>query len=394
MTPVQSQPSPTLFLSVGDLSGDNHCAALVAELLHRHPEWKITALGGRGVAQAGAEILGDTTGMGVIGFAAALQMVPRSLAFKRRALAWIANNRPAVAILCDWGGFNGRILAELQQMGVPVVYYFPPRSWQKTGEGGLSIVPFCQRIATPFEWSQKRLEEAGGNATWVGHPILERVHALPPRDQLRTQFGVASGQKLLVALPGSRALELRCIASHVAQSCAQLAGSNLKIAVAATTGARARLQALFGPEVSVIEGQTLELLRAADAAIVKSGTSTLEAALVDVPQVVVYDVPPLLRAQVSLTGLKRKIRFVAMPNIIAEREIVPELLGEKCRPAHIVPAVSELLEDGSRSAHMRQDYDEVRAALGEGLPYTATSKTADLIEELVFSRHHARNSTV
>ena len=198
-----------IFLSVGDLSGDIHCAALTRELLKRHPEWQIFALAGAATRAAGAHIIGDTSGLGVIGFSSALAVVPRSLRLKKRAFYWIEANQPDAAILCDWGGFNTRILPNLDAAKIPVLYYFPPRSWQKTGDGGLQIGPHCARIATPFPWSAQRLNDAGANATWVGHPILERLRNAASREQLRAEFGIAPDQTFIALLPGSRSMELR-----------------------------------------------------------------------------------------------------------------------------------------------------------------------------------------
>jgi len=133
----------------------------------------------------------------------------------------------------------------------------------------------------------------------------------------------------------------------------------------------------------IVEGQTLELLRAADIGIVKSGTSTLEAAALDLPQIVVYDAPALLHWQVNLTGLRRKIPFIGMPNIILDREACPELLGENCRAPKISGAVLDLLDSPEKIAQMKSDYALVRRALGEELPRGATKLTADMVEEML-----------
>ncbi len=376
--------SKTLFVSAGDLSGDFHCSLLLAELLKRHPDWKICALGGSKIRATGAQMLGDTSELGVIGFASALAILPQTLRLRFRALRWLQNNRPDAAILCDWGGFNARLLPDLKRLGIPVLYYFPPRSWQKLGSGGLSIAPLCQAIATPFEWSARRLIEAGGSAQWVGHPILETARAAKSRDEVRAEFGVGESQKFIALLPGSRALERRVIAPHIAGAVEILRRRfDARFFVAATTGTTARLRKLFSGEVEIVENRAFDLLRACDAAIVKSGTSTLEAAVAGAPQVVVYDVPALLRAQVRLTGLLKKMPFVAMPNIILERGAVPELLGDDCRADKIAAALGEILENEERTARMRADYALVCQSLGENLPYTATHQTADLVEEMV-----------
>ena len=373
-----------LFFSAGDLSGDFHCSLLARELLYRHPDWKISALGGRHLRESGAELIGDTSELGVIGFASALAILPQTLQIRARAIRWLEKNRPDAAILCDWGGFNSRLLPVLQQLKIPVLYYFPPRSWQKNGDAGLSIAPFCAQIATPFEWSAQKLRAAGANADWVGHPILETVRNGASRDAIRAELGLKNDQKLIALLPGSRALERRFIAPHIAGAVEILKTRfDARFFVAATIGSAPKLQKLFGNGVSVLENRTFDILRACDAAIVKSGTSTLEAAVLGAPQIVVYEAPALIHLQVRLTGLRRKIPFVAMPNIILERECAPELLGENCRAPKIAAALSALLENPENARKMRADYALVRKALGADLPYTATHHTADLVEKIV-----------
>ena len=372
-----------IFLSVGDLSGDIHCAALVRELLTRHPDWQITALAGAATRAAGAIILSDTSGLGVIGFSSAMKILPRSIRLQKRALQWLAQNPCDCAVLCDWGGFNTRLMPGLKQLKIPILYYFPPRSWQKAGDGGLQIAPDCAAIATPFEWSAQRLNEAGGKAEWVGHPILEQLKNAPPRDELRVQFGIAPDEQLIALLPGSRGMELQYVAPHVEKACEMLAKPKRRFAVAAAPGATAALKRVFGADFQIIENQTFDLLRAADFAIVKSGTSTLEAAVANCPQIVVYDVPRLLHWQAALTGLKKKIPFAAMPNIIAGRAIVPELLGENCRAQNIVAHAETLLNDADKLIQMRVDYEQVRTALGANLTQSATAATANMIEGIV-----------
>ncbi len=375
-----------IFLSAGDLSGDIHCAMLVRELLRRHPNWQVSALGGDNIRAAGAQMLGDTAGLGVIGFSAALGTLPRTLKLRNKALSWMKKEGPDAAILCDWGGFNTRLLPDLKRQQIPVCYYFPPRSWQKKGDGGLQIAPFCAVISTPFEWSATRLNAAGARAEWVGHPILEAAAQSASRAQLRAEFGISESEKLVALLPGSRVLERRVIAPHVAGAVEILRakfGCEAKFLVAATPGTGDKLRTLFGESVGILENRSFDLLRAADFAIVKSGTSTLEAAVADCPQIVVYDVPALIRAQAKATGLQRRVPFVAMPNIILEREIAPELLGDSCRAPQIAASLAELMNSAAKLDQMRKDYASVRRALGEGLPYTATQRTADLVEELV-----------
>ena len=364
------------------MSGDVHCARLVRLILERHPDWKISALGGPHLKSAGAQLLADTSGFGVIGFAAALSLIPRALRLQRQVLAWLETRPVDAVVLCDWGAFNARLLPKLKTRAL---FYFPPRSWQKNGPGGLAIAPLVDTIATPFEWSAQRLNAAGGSAHWVGHPVLELCAEVGERAQLRREFGVSDDETMIALLPGSRALEWKCIAPHINDAVTLLKRDaklkNLKFVAAIAPGAQKRARKYLQREIQVVENRSAHVLAACDAAIVKSGTSTLEACALNAPQVVVYDVPYLLRLQWKWT-LQKKVPFVAMPNILLGRELVTELLGDDCRAARIAQEVKALLEP-QRRAEMRDGYTLVQRALGAELSGTATARTLEVLENLL-----------
>ena len=380
--------SKTLFFSAGDLSGDIHSARLAREVLRRHPDWKIYALGGAHLREAGATIIGDTSTLGVIGYVSALAVTPRSMLLKQAALRLLKSQRVDSIVMCDWGGFNTRFLLHLKNLKIRTLYYFPPRSWQQTGDGGLAIAGKVERIATPFEWSAKRLQAVGGKADWVGHPLLEIVaetQARHPRGEIRAELRAGENEFLIALFPGSRPSELKVIAPHVAGAVGVLRerfGGKVRFVVAVPRGAAVAVQTYF-PDVPIWENRSGEILSACDGAIVKSGTATLEAAVCDAPQVVVYDVTRLIEAQVRLTGLRKRVPFVAMPNIILNRRVVPELLGHNCRAQLIADALSTLIENEPARAAMRAEYSLVRAALGAALPYTATARTADILDDML-----------
>jgi lipid-A-disaccharide synthase len=381
---TQNSKPKTLLFCAGDLSGDIHAARLAREVLRRHPDWKIYALGGAHLRSAGAEIIGDTSDFGIIGFMSAMAVLPRLLWLRHTANQFLKARRVDAAVLCDWGGFNSRLLKEINRRNVPSLFYFPPRSWQQTGEGGLAIATQATRIATPFDWSAKRLQNAGGNAEWVGHPLLEIVREARQkysRDETRAALGVGEGQLLIAVFPGSRAGELSIIALHLAGAMTllnQKFPGQLRFVVVVPEGARARVQPLF-PDATIWENRSTEALLACDLAMVKSGTITLEAAVCDTPQIVVYDVGLAATAQIYLTGLRKKIPFVAMPNIILNRGFIPELLMEFCRAPNIAEKIGTLISNPPARDAMRREYSHVRTALGENLPFTATHRTADFI---------------
>jgi lipid-A-disaccharide synthase len=380
-------PASSLLIVAGDLSGDLHCAMLVREIFQRHRDWKVHAVGGPHLRDSGAKILSDSSELSTIGFVPALQIVPRILRLRKRVLEFLDATPPDAVVLCDWGAFNGRLLPELQKRNIPVLYYFPPRSWARSGERGLAIATQVEKIATPFEWSANRLNHAGGDAEWVGHPILERIGPLPQnspqRNAVRAEFGVQDSETLIAILAGSRALELKYIAPKIGAAIKLLRAQHpdWKFVAAVPPGREASTHKAL-ENVQIAENRSAELLVACDAAIVKSGTSTLEAAVAGVPQVVVYDGPAAMRWQAKLMGVRGRVPFVAMPNILLQRKTVTELLGEDCTPQNIAREVERILTLDV-STRLQNDYTEVRRALGEELPQRATVRTAQMIDEML-----------
>ncbi|HEX8835183.1 MAG TPA: hypothetical protein VF719_13325, partial [Abditibacteriaceae bacterium] len=294
-----------LFIA-GDLSGDIHSSMLAREIAARHSDWKLFAAGGSHLKAAGANIIADTGDCGVIGFASAMALLPRLMKLHHQVLRWVHAEKPDAIVLCDWGGFNVRLLPSFKEIGIPALYYFPPRSWQKQGPNAVGIVPFVQAIATPFPWSAEKLQAAGANCEWVGHPLLEIVDARAGREELRREFGVGDADKLVALLPGSRNMELKYIAPHLSAVVQLLKKStpefSFRFIVAVPSGAKKKIRLYFDETVEIVENRAADVLLACDVAAVKSGTATLEAAVAGAPQSVVYDGPMPGRLQWKLRG--------------------------------------------------------------------------------------------
>ena len=385
-----------ILFSAGDVSGDTHCALLMREIRRRHPSWKFAVIGGAQMQKLADETIIDTRGLAVIGVVSSLLLTSRFFRLIGVARRWAQTENFDAAVVCDWGAFHSRLLPHLKKRNIPALYYFPPRSWRKSGAGASALAPLVNCFATPFPWDAERLKRNGARAEWVGHPLLEIVKGCASREELRKEFGVETNQKLVAILPGSRALELKYIAPSLAGAAKQLQSTvefgcpphgeaksgraDTRFVVATPHGVT--LPPAFDNIKNLVHapGRATEALRACDAAMVKSGTATLEAAACDAPQVVVYDGPVAMSAQFLLMSARQKITFVAMPNIIAEKQIVPELLMPKCRPQFIAEEIQKLLQSGTA---MRENYVAVRQALGEDLPIGATARTADLLEELL-----------
>jgi lipid-A-disaccharide synthase len=380
---------PSILLIAGDVSGDVHTAALARTLLARNPNMTLHALGGRRLREIvsqspGGQFLADTTNCSAIGISSAIRIYFRCRKLGKLLLQFVRRESVDLAILCDWGGFNGRLLPKLHALEIPTLYYFPPRSWERDGSRGLGIVSWVTRVATPFRWSAERLRRAGAQAEWVGHPSLESVPPAIERSELRSTFGVKSADTLVALLPGSRRSEIRVLAPRMAKA-AEIVNAHTRVQFIAVVPkqlvAEARLH--LPPHIRIVSNCAMELLYAADAAIVKTGTATLEAALADTPQLTVYDVSILGRIEWFLLWSWRRIPFIAMPNIILQREAVPELIGRECEPEKIARGLIRLLTEDYARNKMKADYALIRQALGSDSPMTPTQRTAQIVEEML-----------
>lgn len=380
---------PSILLIAGDVSGDVHCARLAQTLLERHPDWSLHALGGSHLKQAisqspGSHFLADTSGCSAIGMVSASTIYFRCRSLGQRVLDFVQTQPVDAVVLCDWGGFNGRLLPHLRALGIPVLYYFPPRSWQKTGGAGLAIAEFVTRVATPFRWSAARLQAAGCQAEWVGHPALENLCPKTKRRAVRAEFGIEKNEPVVALLPGSRRSEIRILAPTLAKAAALLRAERPMHFVAVVPRSMKHEARAFLPDwIPIITDRAGDALLACDAAMVKTGTATLEAVLADAPQVAVYDASLARGLEWYLLWAWKRIPFIAMPNIILQRMAVPELLGWNCRPRKIARAVLSLLDDENIRDRMLGDYRSIRRALGSELPVPATERTAEIVEEML-----------
>ncbi|HEY2124231.1 MAG TPA: hypothetical protein VGG94_02110 [Chthoniobacterales bacterium] len=379
----------SILLIAGDVSGDVHAAALARTLLAHDPSRRIHALGGKRlrevVAQSsGGTFLADSTNSSAIGLISAIRIYFHCRGLRDRLWDFVDHHRVDLAILCDWGGFNKRVIPGLHARGIRVLYYFPPGSWQRTGERALGIVPYVTRVATPFAWSAERLRAAGARADWVGHPALEQAERPGEAAAARAKFALAPNELLVALFPGSRPSEVRVLAPRMAGT-AQIVKAQMPARFVAAVPRELQEEArrYFPSSVEIVTDCARELLLAADAAVIKTGTGTLEAVLAGTPQVAVYDVSIIGRIEWCLLWSWRWVPFIAMPNIILQREAVPELIGLQCQPEKIARALLRLLTDAEAKEKMLRDYALIAQALGSELPILPTERTAQIVEEML-----------
>jgi lipid-A-disaccharide synthase len=360
----------------GEASGDLHAAGLARALSALRPDLRLVGMGGRQMRAAGVEILEDAERMAVMGFVEVIRKIPHHWALLRTLERRLASGQVALLVTIDYPGFNMKVAAAARRHGVPVLYYITPQVWA----WGANRLPKLQRLISkaavilPFEESLLRAH--GIDATFVGHPLLDRAQALPSQADARRELGLAADARVLALFPGSRAQEIhRHLDDFVATARLlerQVPGLEVIVSAAPTV----QLDPARCPYRQV-HGASFSVLRAADAALCKSGTTTLEAAVAGCPLVVAYRTSGWTYA---IARRAVKIRFIGLVNVVAGREVAREFVQDALVPADVAAALVELLTPGSaaREAQLAA-LGEVRATLGTA---GASARVAQMAAEL------------
>ena len=426
----------------GEASGDRAGGQLARELLQRFPEAQIWGAGGKHLRDAGAELVVETSRFGVVGIASALGQLPKMLAARKKLLVELARRKPDLIVAIDAGAVQLGIgpwegilpWARKNLPNTKLLYYFPPGSWRRTLTH-TSLGPVTDAVASPFEWNARELTRLGvKNAHWVGHPLLDLVAPSQPAPEFADRYGIDLDHPIVGLLPGSRLQEIRHILPVQLEAAVQIhrrvPGVQFVLALAPTVDRaevvkaleRVRHRRVELPEskraggignipialpaegsaeelarrqkawieraggdpgdgnfpLVIVEDGTYDVMNVSDALICTSGTATLEAAILKKPMVIVYKFGPenLLEARLA----QKKIPIVGMPNLLAERFIVPELIQENCTPEKISSEIIDLLLEPERLIQMKSDLGDSVKLLGDP---GGAGRTAELAAELL-----------
>jgi len=374
-------PPTQILLSAGEASGDMYAASLASELKKR-ADVAIFGMGGAQMRAAGVETTTDYSEVAVLGITEILKHLPQLRRAMRNLVGEARARKPALAILTDFPGFHLRLARKVKRLGVKNVYYICPQFWAwRPWRANLVRRRFALALCI-FPFEENFFADAGVPVKFIGHPLVGQVRATQSRQEFAGKHGLRESSKTITILPGSRPGEIARHLPTLVESCGELERQhpgqyNFVLALAAETNL-GEVRAMIGPlqNLTVAQGDTYNALAGADAAIICSGTATVEAALLDVPMVVVYRVS-------KLTALLAKplirTRFFGMVNLIAEREVAPELIQEKFTPQNVAREVRNILEP-SRAAQAHTDLAEVRRRLG---PPGAVERAAEAILSLL-----------
>jgi lipid-A-disaccharide synthase len=355
-----------VLISCGEPSGDLYAASLATELLRIDPSLSITGFGGERLRRAGAQLIGEFSGLSVTGLVEVARLLPKTYAIYRKLVADARANRPDVFVAVDFPDFNFRLAHALRRLGVPVVYYISPQLWAWRPGRMKTMKRIADRVLVIFPFEEEIYRQAGVPVEWVGHPLLDRDRVPQTQRDRRVQIGARPDIPLIALLPGSRANEVREILPPLID-----AAERIRAHLGAVQFVLARAphldDALFDrarqlDDISIVEGQTDQILAAADVALLASGTVTVQAALHECPMVVVYRLSPLTY---RLGKPFVRVDTYAMANLVAGRRVVPELIQDALTPEAVAREAIDILTNGARASRMRAELREVRQRLGD-----------------------------
>jgi lipid-A-disaccharide synthase len=400
-----------ILISAGEASGEMYGAQLMEALRQRSPSLQFFGAGGERMRAAGCEIVVDAKDLAVVGITEILNHLPKILGLYRKLIRAAEEKRPEIAIVIDSPAFNWRVARQMRKRGIPVVYYVCPQFWAWR-QGRVKLLrKYVDKALVIFPFEEKFYRDRGVDATFVGHPLADLPSPAITRQAYAAENGIDPAKSWITLMPGSRRKEVRMNLPTILDAADRLElekdrldkdrleknrlGNGYEfllpvartldssflaeqIAAQTTASSTKTRQPASLPKIRLVP-ESLPALFHSRAGIVASGTATVEAALMGTPFVMVYRVSPLTYA---LGKPRVKVPHFAMVNLIAEEEIVPELVQHKFTVENIVTELNKILPDGEPRTRMLQRLSTVKTRLGGT---GADLHPSDLAAEIILS---------
>jgi lipid-A-disaccharide synthase len=351
----------------GEASGDLHGARLVTALRRLRPHLAVDGMGGAQMRDAGVNLLADAGATAVVGLAELWEKRRALREAFRRLQEHLRTVHPALLVCIDFPDFNLLLARAAHRLRIPVCYFISPQVWAWRRGRVRTIRRLVKKMLVLFPFEETLYRNAGVDVTFVGHPLLDILADVPPRGACRGALGIPEDSQVLGLLPGSRQAEIRSHLPVLLGAASRLAAVRpdlrllLGLAPTVDRGPVEEAVKASGLQVAVLPGRTYEVMRAADLLLAVSGTVTLEAAILGTPMIIMYRAATLTWL---LARLVVRVRFVGLPNLVAEDGIVPELLQSEVTPERIAATAAQILKSPERQARMRAALAEVREQLG------------------------------
>ena len=356
-----------ILISAGEASGDIHAAAVTAALKKIDSAIEVFGMGGDALRAAGGEVLFDIKDHGVMGFVEVIKKLPDLFKLRSDFARVMDERKPDCLVVVDYPGFNMKLAKVAHDKGIPVVSYIAPSAWAWNKGRAKNVAKIVDKVACIFPFEYDVYEEAGAPVEFVGHPLLDIVHPTMERAEAEAWAGKEAGHPLVLLMPGSRLMEIEKMLPTLLEGAKLLKKQLPEVQFAMPRAGTIPLELLqskikaSGLEIKITEGHNYDLFSVADLALATSGTVTLEAALCGLPSIIVYRTSAL---NAFIARRVINIPNIGLPNIVAGRQILPELLQEEFTPANVANTAVELLAP-ERRPQLEADLAFMKARLGE-----------------------------
>jgi len=363
--------APIIFLSCGEASGEVYATELARALRAQRSELRLVGIGGSALRDAGVELWADSAELGMMGFTQVVRHLPRLWALRRALVQRAVRERVDLFLPVDFPGFHISLAGQLRERGIGVLDFIPPKTWSWGKWRQRALRRSVDRCAVMFPFEVQHYQEAGIDARFVGHPLMDR----PSREDESPRTG-------LLLVPGSRRQELQGIASVMAASAGRLRRlqPRLKIRISRAPSIRPEwLEPMREvlPQAEIVEGPLDPQLRRAALALVTSGTASFEAALAAVPHLILYRTSAL---SYRIARTLAKVEHMGMANIVLARRAFPEFLQAECSVERVADALVALASDETAREAQRRASVELRGLLG---PPGAIDRVAELALQML-----------
>jgi lipid-A-disaccharide synthase len=372
-----------ILIIAGEASGDLHGANLVNELRRKAPSLTYFGVGSKRMRDAGVRMLADASEISVVGVTEVLTHIGAIYRVYSRLKSFLKEDRPDLLVLIDFPDFNIMLGKVAKKLGIPVLYYISPQVWAWRKGRVKKIAEIVNAIVVVFPFEVELYKAAGVDVRFVGHPLTDVVSSGYSKVDARKHLGLDPTRRTIALLPGSRKKEIMHLLPDMLEAARKLKTMFedlqfvLPVAPTLERDFIRRHVDRSGVVVDIIDGRVYDALRASDAAIVTSGTATLETGLMGVPMVIVYRMSQL---SYFIGSLIVDVDHVGLVNIVAGKRLVPELIQQDATPQNIADAVSKMLREPDYYKAITDGLASVRVQMGDA---GASARAAAVVLELL-----------
>ncbi len=356
-------------ISCGESSGDLNASLLVRELKKKYNNLNFYGLGGKHLKEAGCNVLWETDKFGTIGVIQSLKVLGRLSYIYQKFKFKLLNDKPDVLLCIDFGFFNSKLIKAMSKEGVNIIYYFPPASWRKNLKSATALTESKSKVITPFPWSEKILTSLGLNTKFLGHPLLDIAKPNKTKEDFFKDENIPNESEVLGFLPGSRLFEIKMHLKAFADTIKKLHRENRDRIFLIASSERyndyieKRLKTLCQEafyNIRIIPNQVYNIMAYSKFLFCCSGTATLEATIINTPMVIIYRGTFMMKFE-YLFRRHRLPKIIGMPNIILDKFVVPEFIGNQVTSTNLISAYKESMDNAEA---IRENFDKIRKTLG------------------------------